>query len=64
MKKTNFVGKPAKHGEYFIFHIPNKLIKAGKINPDITYEIFLSPLNIENSPEIEINQNKSQGVSS
>lgn len=35
---------PAKHGDYFIFHIPNRLIKKGLVDPDQTYSVRLKPL--------------------
>lgn len=36
-----FTKKPAKHGNYYIFHIPNSFIKEGLVNPDRKYTIYL-----------------------
>ena len=33
-EKVEFSAPPAKHGNYYIFHIPNSIIKSGEINPD------------------------------
>ncbi|MFX1239402.1 MAG: hypothetical protein ACFFAS_20445 [Promethearchaeota archaeon] len=44
MSKIQIVLKPASHGDYFIFHIPNKLIKNDLIDPDQTYLITLEPI--------------------
>lgn len=41
MSDISFVGTPAKHGDYYIFQIPNKLIKAKVIDPDETYQLDL-----------------------
>jgi hypothetical protein len=43
MSEINFIGTPAKHGDYYIFHIPNKLIKKHVIDPEETYQISLKP---------------------
>jgi len=45
MDDISFIGSPAKHGDYFIFHIPNKLIKKKLINPNSTFFIILRPIN-------------------
>lgn len=44
LDEVNFIGTPAKHGNYYIFHIPNKLIKKNVICPDSTYKLSLKPL--------------------
>ncbi len=44
MREISFIGTPAKHGVYFIFQIPNKLIKKGLINPDSTFHVVLKPI--------------------
>lgn len=41
---TSFTAPPSKHGDYYIFHIPNKLIKTGEINPDYYYRISVKPI--------------------
>ena len=49
-----FIGTPAKHGDYYIFHIPNKLMKANVIDPDKTYKVNLSPLKqVPKTPKID-----------
>jgi len=40
-KIIKFSKKPAKHGNYYIFHIPNSFIKEGLINPDKIYTVYL-----------------------
>ena len=42
--EISWTGSPAKHGNYFIFTIPNKLIKKGIIDPDATFQILLKPM--------------------
>lgn len=44
MSDITFICRPAKHGNYYIFHIPNKLIKNDLIKPDTTYKISLESL--------------------
>lgn len=39
-----FYRSPAKHGPYFIFQIPNNLIKEGLIDTDGTFEIKVTPI--------------------
>jgi len=41
---VSFTRSPAKHGPYYIFQIPNNLIKSGEINPDYLYKIIVIPL--------------------
>jgi len=36
-----FTKKPAKHGDYYIFHIPNAFIKEGLIDPEKEYTVYL-----------------------
>lgn len=45
MSKTEIILKPASHGDYYIFHIPNKLIKNNLIDPNKTYCVTLEPIN-------------------
>lgn len=44
MSKIQVIMKPASHGSYYIFHIPNKLIKNNLIDPNETYLITLEPI--------------------
>jgi len=44
MDEISFIGSPAKHGDYFIFQIPNKLIKKGLVNPNATFSVVLRPI--------------------
>lgn len=53
----SFIGTPAKHGDYYIFHIPNKLIKKNLIHPDQTYQLDLKPLNPIQSNKVPEAQN-------
>lgn len=41
---VSFTAPPSKHGNYFIFHIPNSLIKSGEIDPDYIYKVRITPL--------------------
>ncbi|GAI88747.1 unnamed protein product, partial [marine sediment metagenome] len=34
MSEIVFIRNPAKHGDYFIFQIPNKLIKHNIVDPN------------------------------
>jgi len=36
-----FTKRPAKHGDYYIFHIPNSFIKEGLIDPEKEYTVYL-----------------------
>ena len=40
----SFIRSPAKHGDYYVFTIPNDYIKTGEIDPDTVYKIILKPL--------------------
>ncbi|MFX1239404.1 MAG: hypothetical protein ACFFAS_20455 [Promethearchaeota archaeon] len=40
----SFSAPPSKHGNYYIFHIPNSLIKSGEINPEYIYKVTIKPL--------------------
>jgi len=40
-KIIQFTKKPAKHGDYYIFHIPNSFIKEGLIDPHKEYTVYL-----------------------
>ena len=44
MDDVTFICRPAKHGNYYIFHIPNKLIKNDLIKPGTTYKISLESI--------------------
>jgi hypothetical protein len=39
--KIKFTKKPAKHGGYYIFHIPNSYIKNGLIDPEKIYTVYI-----------------------
>ncbi|MFO7796058.1 MAG: hypothetical protein ACQERB_06780 [Promethearchaeati archaeon] len=41
---VSFTAPPSKHGDYYIFHIPNKLIKSGEVNPEYYYKVMIKPL--------------------
>ncbi len=47
-KVINFTKKPAKHGDYYIFHIPNSFIKEGLIDPKKKYTIYLEEIEDRN----------------
>lgn len=47
MSEIHFIGSPAKHGDYFIFQIPNKLIKSGLVDPKDTFFIKIEPIRKE-----------------
>ncbi|KKN33207.1 hypothetical protein LCGC14_0806020 [marine sediment metagenome] len=40
-KVIKFSKKPAKHGDYYIFHIPNSFIKEGLVDPSKKYTVYL-----------------------
>lgn len=42
--EVSFTAPPSKHGNYYIFHIPNSLVKSGEINPGFIYKINIKPL--------------------
>lgn len=43
-KYIRFTRAPAKHGDYYVFTIPNAMVKSGEIDPDMYYKIRLRPL--------------------
>ena len=43
-KVIKFSKKPAKHGNYYIFHIPNSFIKEGLIDPNKKYIVYLEEI--------------------
>lgn len=43
-KVIKFSKKPAKHGNYYIFHIPNSFIKEGLIDPNKKYTVYLEEI--------------------
>jgi hypothetical protein len=43
-KIIKFSKKPAKHGDYYIFHIPNSFIKEGLIDPSKKYTVYLEEI--------------------
>lgn len=47
-EEISFTAPPSKHGNYYIFHIPNKLIKSGEINPQFYYKIRIKPIKRRN----------------
>ena len=61
MSEIVFVASPAKHGIYFIFQIPNKLIKHNIIDPDQTYHVTLEPVKPIRPKNKKIRE-KNQGV--
>ncbi len=40
----SFTRSPAKHGNYFVFTIPNDYIKSGEVDPNMIYKVILKPL--------------------
>lgn len=44
IEEVSFTAPPGKHGDYYIFHIPNALIKSGEIDPDYIYKVRVKPL--------------------
>jgi len=43
-EELSFSAPPSKHGKYYIFHIPNSLIKSEQVNPEYIYKITIKPL--------------------
>jgi len=43
-EEVSFTAPPSKHGKYYIFHIPNQLIKSGEINPNFYYKVKIKPI--------------------
>ncbi len=42
--EIHFVRKPAKQGDYYIFSIPKALIDNGKVKPNKTYQVIITPI--------------------
>ncbi|KKL68340.1 hypothetical protein LCGC14_2125980 [marine sediment metagenome] len=54
MEEVSFIGSPAKHGNYFIFQIPNKLIKNDLIDTDSTFKVVLRPIKTKDNSESQL----------
>jgi len=60
MSEIQIIMKPARHGDYYIFHIPNKLIKNNVVDPAITYLVKLEPFKKSRKIKLSSIKNKEE----